>query len=396
VIRRALLFLMVLGAGVGTGVARAGDAPNLAVVVPPAARVSVDEAIRTAVEFLVKEQNADGSFSKYTSARTYELWCDVPGGHQAFKTATTALCWMGLQSSPYQTDASRAAQKRCLAWLVKHARVKRPFAEQFYNVWALGYGLRALAQALAVKAPGASEADLRTMMDRLVKALGIYQSPDGGWGYLDFNVPGYKPSWSTSFTTATVMIALHDARAVGIEVPERMIERGTKLMWRYRTPDGNYLYSIDWKWRPNGRINRPAGSSLRNQSCNLAIHLFDDKLGVPEMRTGLQQLVDNHRFAIAGMRRPIPHESWYAVSGYFYLYGQQYAACVLERMPEADQRIFWPKVVAFTLQARQLDGSFWDYPTYGYHKFYGTGYALMTLSRCPPAIAKTIQPPTGS
>ena len=98
------------------------------------------------------------------------------------------------------------------------------------------------------------------------------------------------------------------------------------------------------------------------------------------------------RFAVAGLRRPRPHESHYKVSGYFYLYGQQYAAMVLERMPKTDQKTYWPGVVKAVLKTRQQDGSYWDYPTYGYHKFYGTGYALIALSRVPKEIAKTIKP----
>jgi hypothetical protein len=92
--------------------------------------------------------------------------------------------------------------------------------------------------------------------------------------------------------------------------------------------------------------------------------------------------VDNHRFAIAGLRRPIPHESWYAVSGYFYLYGQAYAGLTLEHLRPADRRVFGPKIAAAVLKARQPDGSFWDYPLYGFHKPYGTGFALMALARC--------------
>ncbi len=366
--------------------ARGDDAPNLAVTTPPAAKVTVAKAVETALEFLVANQNADGSFGKTCTPRTYELWCDVPGGHQAFMAATTALCWMGLNDAPLQTDASRAAQERCLKWLVAHARVKRAYAQQFYNIWSFGYGLRALGQALRKGAPGAPPESIRATMESIVKALAVYQSPDGGWGYLDFNVPGYKPSWSTSFTTATVLVGLDEARRAGVEVPDEVVRKAVALLWRQRTPDGNYHYSIDWKWRPHGPINRPQGSSLRNQACNLAIGLFDPTLGEAEFRRGLVQLVENHRFAMSGVRRPIPHESHYAVSGYFYLYGQQYASLVLERMPDADRARFWPEVVRFTLKTRQPDGSFWDYPTYGYHKFYGTGYALMTLSRCPPSL----------
>jgi hypothetical protein len=128
---------------------------------------------------------------------------------------------------------------------------------------------------------------------------------------------------------------------------------------------------------------------MRNQSCNLALRLFDpERLGRAELVKGLEQLRDNHRFAVAGLRRPQPHSSWYAVSGYFYLYGYQYAALVLGQVPEEDAARFRPFVEESILKTRQPDGSFWDYPTYDYHKFYGTGYALIALSLSPP------RPPT--
>ena len=60
-------------------------------------------------------------------------------------------------------------------------------------------------------------------------------------------------------------------------------------------------------------------------------------------------------------------------------------------MPQEDQIRFWPGVVRSVLKTRQLDGSFWDYPTYDYHKYYGTGYALIALSRVPKTIAKGIK-----
>jgi len=125
---------------------------------------------------------------------------------------------------------------------------------------------------------------------------------------------------------------------------------------------------------------------MRNQACNLALHLFEPaELGRKELRLGLEQLRDNHRFATAALRRPKPHSSWYLVSGYFYLYGYQYAALVLDQVPEEDRKEFGPFVAEAILKTRQPDGSFWDYPTYDYHKYYGTGYALIALSRCPPA-----------
>ncbi|MHC4938105.1 MAG: prenyltransferase/squalene oxidase repeat-containing protein [Planctomycetota bacterium] len=375
------------------GLVAAEEAPHLANTMPPAGKVPVEEAIKQGVEFLVKNQNEDGSFGRAASPVRFQLWCHVPGGHMAFKGASTALAWMGLQKSPYQTEASKAAQAKCLAWMVQNVHVKRAYAQQFYNTWSLAYGLRALAIALETKAPGAEPEQIRKSMRAILKTLAVLQSPDGGWGYLDFKVPARKPSWSTSFTTATVIIALKKAEEQGVEISAKMVDKAIALLWRMRTPDGNYVYSIDHKYAPFSRINRHGGSSLRNPTCDLALYHYarGKKMNKEQLEKTLQRLVDQHRFAIAGVRRPIPHESWYAVSGYFYLYGQQYAALVLDELDEKQKRAYWPSIVQYVLKTRQPDGSFWDYSLFGYHKFYGTGYALIALARCPKDIANSLQ-----
>ncbi|MFI5402036.1 MAG: prenyltransferase/squalene oxidase repeat-containing protein [Planctomycetota bacterium] len=368
------------------GVALAQEAPNLAREAPPAAKVTLDEAIRTAVDWLVANQNKSGSFGKPTSGRTWEVSAAIPGGLHAFRSATTSLCWMGLSDSPYQTDASRAAQERALKWLVKNARVKRADGGELYNIWSLGYGLQAITQAIAKKAPGATDEELRAAAAELVKLLGIYQSPEGGFGYYDFQTETYRPSWSTSFTTATCLYALHRAQDVGVTVPPKVITKARENLLICRRPDGSYLYGSYFKYAPNASINRAQGSSLRTQACNLALFLTGGPVDKAWLVRGLDDLVDQHRFAIAGLRRPIPHESHYAVSGYFYLYGQAYAGLVLDQLPPAERKLYAGKVAEFVLKARQPDGSYWDYPLYGYHKFYGTGYALMALSRCQAAL----------
>jgi hypothetical protein len=379
----ALLLLAAFAAG--------GETHNLALEAPPAARVPVREALESGVRFLVANQNADGSFGSHRTARTYELWCDVPGGHEAFQVATTALCWMGLRAAARPDDEAAArAQERALAFLAERAAVKRASAEQFYNVWAFGYGLRALAEALRASAPGASPEKLRATATKIVAELEAYQSPDGGWGYLDFKAPAQRPSWSTPFTTATVLVSLADAREAGVGVPQAVVEKALGLLRRLRTPDGNYAYSIDWKYRPKGLINRAPGSCTRNPGCELALARFDPAVGADRLARAVDTLVRNHGIAIAGLRRPVPHESWFLVSGYFYLYGHAYAALALARLPANAAAPLWPPIVRAVLKARQPDGSFWDYPTYDYHKYYGTGYALQALALCPDEIAARV------
>jgi hypothetical protein len=381
--RAAAACAAVVIAGLSGG-ARAQDAPNLAVTLPPAGAVTVPQAIAEGVRYLVEHQDADGSFGSPASPRPVEILANVPGSLQAFEAATTALCWMALRDQRERTPAMDAAAERALAWLVKHARVKRPNGMELYNVWSFGYGLRALAEALRCAAPGATPEAIRAEARSLVKAVEIYQVPDGGWGYYDFEAQTYRPSGSsTSFTTATILIALHEARAAGIDVPQPIIDKALRSVDFCRKSDGSYLYGWYLRYRPMMPVNEPKGSAMRSPGCNLALRLFGAGLTDDDLRQGLDLLVKHNRFAIAGVRRPIPHESWYQVSGYFYLYGHQYAALCLDLLGDEDRARYWPAVVEGILKTRQPDGSFWDYPLYGYHKFYGTAYALIALARCP-------------
>lgn len=358
------------------------EAPNLAVQMPPAGEVSVQQAIEAGVQYLVRTQNKDGTFGQFTVGRDYEVMASVPGSLDAFRAASTALCWMGLSDVSYQTKESKAAATKALVWLADHARVKRANGVEMYNIWAMCYGLRALARAIATDAEGVPREQLAAQAARLVELLEIYLTPDGGLTYYDFDVKAYRPSDSSmSFSTATMLVALDEARRAGIAVPERMVQRAVKSLRRCRKADGSYLYGFYLRFQPNMGINQPKGSSLRTQSCNLALHLWDGGVSEVDLAAGLAMLEQQHRFAIAGVRRPIPHESWYQVSGYFYLYGHMYAAMVLQHVSPQVREQHAPVIARSVLKCREPDGSFWDYPLYGYGKAYGTGYALMALAR---------------
>jgi hypothetical protein len=183
--------------------------------------------------------------------------------------------------------------------------------------------------------------------------------------------------------SATVLVALHEAHQVGAEVPQRLVQRAIESIHRQRKPDFSYLYGEYLKWRPMVTINRPGGSLGRSQACNLATRLWGDKAVTDEILvTWLERLFARNLWLDLGRKRPIPHESWFSVAGYFFYYGHYYAACCIEQL-EPQRRARYQDLLAHVLlKLQEKDGSWWDFPLYDYHQQYGTAFAVMSLVRC--------------
>ena len=139
----------------------------------------------------------------------------------------------------------------------------------------------------------------------------LVESVDGGWGYYDFRVGSKRPaSDSTSFVTATVLVAFHEAQTIGIEVPKDLSSRGMASLNRQRKNDLSYDYGEYLKMRPMLPINRPAASLGRSQACNLALRLWGDKTITDTVLTNwLDRLVTRNEWLSFGRKRPVPHES---------------------------------------------------------------------------------------
>ncbi len=111
----------------------------------------------------------------------------------------------------------------------------------------------------------------------------------------------------------------------------------------------------------------------------------DTKITDELMNSWLDRLFNRNIWLDIGRKRPIPHESYFQVAGYFYYYGHYYAARCVEVLPEAsDRNRHYDQLAELILKVQEKDGSWWDFPLYNYHQQYGTSFALMTLGRCRP------------
>jgi hypothetical protein len=338
-------------------------------------------AIRTGVQFLLDTQNADGSWggvknatftSSFANPSTYRMW-----QIGASALATRALLELG------QGDAERAAVDRGLDFLMANDTPVRPADWDVDNNWALIYGCDTVARVLQSQryAGSSREAALRASGQRFVDGLKKYQSPRGGWGYYSDSISGWRPDWATSFTTAAAVLALIEARAAGLQVDAKVFDAGVKAVEHARLPTGAYDYEVRAVPRHlrMESINQIKGSLGRIQVCNLALYRAGGSVTEEDLVHGLEEFVKHHKFLEVARNKPIPHEAYYANAAYFYLFAHYYAAQVLEALPPEQRAKFAPHVQEGILDARQKDGSMWDFWIASNTKAYGTAFGTMGL-----------------
>lgn len=345
----------------------------------------IDSAIREGRNFLLKDQNEDGSWGSPEKTKNLNIMAGI-GSHHAFRVAVTSLCVAALIETDDGSDGVRKAIERGEAFLMKELpNVRRDDPMLIYNVWAHAYGIDVLTLMHRRKPDDADrkakiEAEIRQQYDRLTR----YESVEGGWGYYDFKAGTQRPATdSTSFVNAAVLVAFHQAKGIGVPPPEKITRCAIEITQEQRLPDFSYLYGTYLKFRPRMGINRPGGSLGRSQACNLALRLWgDEKVTLDVMKEWLDRLISRNGWLDIGRKRPIPHESYFQVAGYFYYFGHYYAALCIEQLDAQDRPFYKDHLAKILLKVQERDGSWWDYPLYNYHQQYGTAFAIRSLKHC--------------
>ena len=345
----------------------------------------IQKSLNQGSSFLLKRQNPDGSWGSARQTKGLNIFAPVPGSHRAFRLAVTALSVSALlEIKADDKNYSNCLDKAQTYLLDNLPQLRRASPMALYNVWSHCYALQALSRMHMLSKERKKRQSIEKVMAQQIKMLETYESIDGGWGYYDFNAQTKQPSGSSiSFVNATGLIALKEAESRGIEVPEKLVRRALDAIKRQRLPDHSYLYGEYLKYRPRHGINRPAGSLGRSNACNLALEIWEDPSITDEIhKTCLDRLIKRNGWLSVARKRPVPHESWFAVAGYFFYYGHLYAAFCVDSLSPGDQPHYKNELAKILIPLQEKDGSWWDFPSYDYHQQYGTAMALLSLRRC--------------
>lgn len=353
---------------------------------------TVATSLRRGVDFLIADQNPNGSWGGPTRTKGLNIYAPIPGAHHAFRAGSSGLALSGLIDSGDRRPEALAAIEKGADWMRENLpKLRRADQTTTYNVWGHAYGLRALTRLHGLAESEEEKEEWRELAAQQFELLERYAEVNGGWGYLDLfdGLTTKKPSgMPTSFTTATVLLAVAEAgAAMDLELDRKVVTAALASIERQRTPDFSYVYSHDHRVVPRRPINRPAGSLARSQACNAALRVFgEEKVTDEVLETWLKRFIDREGFLSIGRKRPVPHETHFAISGYFYYYGIFYFIESARLLPEERHAHHAEELARVILHRQEKDGSWWDYPLYDYHQPYGTGYALMALSWCRDAL----------
>lgn len=347
------------------------------------------DAITQGCTFLLESQNSNGSWGSPTQTKGLNIYAPIPGSHRAFRLAVSALSISALLETKSKDEKFKACIKKGTDFLLLELpKLRRATPMAIYNIWSHSFGIEALCRLSRITQNYEAKRKIHEVIKQQVDMLRKYESIDGGWGYYDFRAQTKKPSGSSiSFVNATGLIALKDAEKVGVKVPPKLVNRAIAAIHRQKLPDHSYLYGEYLKYRPRRGINRPAGSLGRSQACNYALQLWGDTNVNEEVHSiCLDRLFNRNGWLDVARKRPIPHESWFAVAGYFFYYGHLYASRCISALSLEKKQKYQKKLIDVLLPLQEKDGSWWDFPLYNYHKPYGTAMAILSLQSCLPKL----------
>jgi hypothetical protein len=247
---------------------------------PPVTMAQIDDTIKRGVDFLVTDQNKDGSWGSATRTKHINIYAPLPGAHLAFRSGATGLALSGLIDSADTRPEAVAAIEKCAVWSAKNLPLlRRADQTTTYNIWGHAYGLRSLIRLHQREANPEKKALYKTLAQQQIDLVGRYEDINGGFGYLDVfdDFTSQRPTGiTTSFSSATVLLSMYEGREkLGLTLNDKLVGTSLDSIKRQQFPDKSYAYSHNHILRPRYDINRPAGSLARSQACNAALRVYD-------------------------------------------------------------------------------------------------------------------------
>jgi hypothetical protein len=353
---------------------------------------AIEISAKRAQNWLLLNQNPDGSWGSPESLRGREVLTGSPHTFVAFGQATSSLAMMALLPECKDDPQVRKAMEKGLKRLLAQALSQRSSPNVFCDVWTHTYRLECFCKLLQNDVFPDQNTALQAAVKDAIEALIGLQGVDGGFAYYDApkrtngtadysysgianTRPVHTGAQSTTFNTALALRSLILARSCGFAVPEKVLVNAAACLRSSSMADGGFAYGTRFARSFSPTTYAHKGAAGRSSLCWLALDDCGQKTH-KEMAFALQLFATDYPFLISAQARPKPHEGYYNNAGYYVLFGHCYAA---EAAARIDDQASLQALTAKLLKIQNLDGSYFDFPLYNYGHAYGTAYALIAL-----------------
>jgi len=243
-------------------------------------------------------------------------------------------------------------------------------------------GMEHLYEAVADLAPGeiARVKILRGAPKTPGRRSGGLVRDDGGWSY-------YTWSESAGNCTATAIVALLDAKEVGIEVPGGSLDRAVGYlsamkMVREGSDEEGYRYTMN----DRAQALDVRATIGRMAACTLALHRAG-KADIDELEKSLDVFVKRRGELDKVLGFPGNHvANSFFNSPYYYFWAHYYGARAIRLVRDPKRRAeMAAQVQEAILKGQRKDGTWTDHEAWG--RVYGTAMAMMALGETRHLVA---------
>jgi hypothetical protein len=310
-----------------------------------------EDAIQESLDFLARNQLADGSFS------------DKLGGVAGGITSLASLALMAGGNQPNRGKYGKEISK-AVDYIVGLANGPTPgflttpesqlagrLANQPGPMYSHGFSTLFLSEVCGMAPAAGRDQKARTALEQAVAFIIAAQNNEGGWRYEP------RAQFADVSVTVAQMMALRAAKHTGLLVRKGVIDSGASYIKGCQMSDGGFSY---WKGTGYSAFARTAASIVGLYSAGI----YEGK----EIERGLkylQQFTPGRNFS----PREIPPQH--------YLYGQYYAALAMWTAGDDYWLPWFPAIRDELLSRRRSSGGNWSDLYHG--SIYATAMALIIL-----------------
>lgn len=215
-----------------------------------------EESVRRGLDYLVRTQDEDGSWPG--------SYGRIPG-----VVGLCALAFMAYGEEPAGGEYGRTLE-RAISYIVENQRTKGVLSTGGSPMYSHGFATLALAEAYGMHPDKKVGKALKKAVDLIVNA----QNAMGGWRYSI----GSQDADIT--VTGSQMMALRAAQNAGIEVPDKVIKKGTEYIKSCVCVDGGFSY----------QAGQRSGSGVARTGIAVTVLSLCGEYKSEEMKRGVEYL----------------------------------------------------------------------------------------------------------